>query len=112
MHNYAHIFDLLTRLRQVSGIYSFFGSTNQPMHFFDDIDILVCDLFSLQFFQAVDHPYLVVYSNSSGANANLVDENKNEQECGLCHDPAEDYIVSVPQVNLLLFRNILSLVSQ
>jgi len=49
MNNYAHIFDLLTRLRQVSGIYSFFGSTNQPMHFFDDIDILVCDLFALQF---------------------------------------------------------------
>ncbi|AEE27792.1 unnamed protein product [Arabidopsis thaliana] len=59
MNNYAHIFDLLTRLRQ-----------------------------------AVDHPYLVVYSNSSGANANLVDENKSEQECGLCHDPAEDYVVT------------------
>ncbi|XP_010475184.1 PREDICTED: DNA repair protein RAD16 [Camelina sativa] len=59
MNNYAHIFDLLTRLRQ-----------------------------------AVDHPYLVVYSNSSGANANLLDENKTEQECGLCHDPAEDYVVT------------------
>ncbi|EOA39673.1 hypothetical protein CARUB_v10008314mg [Capsella rubella] len=59
MNNYAHIFDLLTRLRQ-----------------------------------AVDHPYLVVYSNSSGVNANLLDENKNEQECGLCHDPAEDYVVT------------------
>nr|AAB71467.1 Similar to Saccharomyces RAD16 (gb/X78993) [Arabidopsis thaliana] len=99
MNNYAHIFDLLTRLRQVSGIYSFFGSTNQPMHFFDDIDIL-----------AVDHPYLVVYSNSSGANANLVDENKSEQECGLCHDPAEDYVViTVSSGNscfhLTLFKN-------
>ncbi|ESQ36413.1 hypothetical protein EUTSA_v10006803mg [Eutrema salsugineum] len=59
MNNYAHIFDLLTRLRQ-----------------------------------AVDHPYLVVYSNSSGANANMNDENKNEHECGLCHDPAEDYVVT------------------
>ncbi|KAL1209582.1 Helicase-like transcription factor CHR28 [Cardamine amara subsp. amara] len=58
MNNYAHIFDLLTRLRQ-----------------------------------AVDHPYLVVYSKSSGANANLLDEKKNE-ECGLCHDLAEDYIVT------------------
>ncbi|KFK42851.1 hypothetical protein AALP_AA1G047200 [Arabis alpina] len=58
-NNYAHIFDLLTRLRQ-----------------------------------AVDHPYLVVYSSSSGINANLLDENKNEQECGLCHDPADDYIVT------------------
>ncbi|CAN8311301.1 unnamed protein product [Cochlearia groenlandica] len=45
--------------------------------------------------QAVDHPYLVEYSSSSGANANLLDENKNEQECGLCHDPAaEDCVVT------------------
>ncbi|CAH8283008.1 unnamed protein product [Eruca vesicaria subsp. sativa] len=59
MNNFAHIFDLLTRLRQ-----------------------------------AVDHPYLVVYSPSRGANANLNDENKKEQECGLCHEPAEDNVVT------------------
>ncbi|CAN7134704.1 unnamed protein product [Brassica rapa subsp. narinosa] len=59
MNNFAHIFDLLTRLRQ-----------------------------------AVDHPYLVVYSSSGGANANLNDENKKEQECGLCHEPAEDNVVT------------------
>ncbi|CDY53386.1 BnaAnng12340D [Brassica napus] len=59
MNNYAHIFDLLTRLRQ-----------------------------------AVDHPYLVVYSASSGENANLNGENKKEQECGLCHEPAEDSVVT------------------
>ncbi|KAJ0236125.1 Helicase protein with RING/U-box domain-containing protein [Hirschfeldia incana] len=59
MNNFAHIFDLLTRLRQ-----------------------------------AVDHPYLVVYSSSRGANANLIDENKKEQECGLCHEPAEDNVVT------------------
>ncbi|KAG2267335.1 hypothetical protein Bca52824_061890 [Brassica carinata] len=59
MNNYAHIFDLLTRLRQ-----------------------------------AVDHPYLVVYSASSGENANLNGENKREQECGLCHEPAEDSVVT------------------
>ncbi|CAH2038875.1 unnamed protein product [Thlaspi arvense] len=59
MNNYAHIFDLLTRLRQ-----------------------------------AVDHPYLVVHSSSRGANAYLNDEKKNEHECGLCHDPAEDYVVT------------------
>ena len=47
------------------------------------------------FFQAVDHPYLVVYSSSGGANANLNDENKKDQECGLCHEPAEDNVVSV-----------------
>ncbi|KAF8081147.1 hypothetical protein N665_0902s0001 [Sinapis alba] len=59
MNNFAHIFDLLTRLRQ-----------------------------------AVDHPYLVVYSSSRGANANLNDENKKEHECGLCHEPAEDNVVT------------------
>ncbi|KAF5196535.1 Dna repair protein rad16 [Thalictrum thalictroides] len=58
MNNYAHIFDLLTRLRQ-----------------------------------AVDHPYLVIYSNSA------VSRNQNnichgEHECGLCHDPAEDPVVT------------------
>ncbi|CAA7054102.1 unnamed protein product [Microthlaspi erraticum] len=60
MNNYAHIFDLLTRLRQ-----------------------------------AVDHPYLVVYSSSRGINANLLEENKNESsECGLCHEPAEERVVT------------------
>ncbi|KAF8106466.1 hypothetical protein N665_0139s0056 [Sinapis alba] len=44
--------------------------------------------------QAVDHPYLVVYSPSSGANANLNDERKKEHECGLCHEPAEDNVVT------------------
>ncbi|KAK4776902.1 hypothetical protein SAY86_005590 [Trapa natans] len=60
MNNYAHIFDLLTRLRQ-----------------------------------AVDHPYLVVYSvaavqrnenNGGGENADHV--------CGICHDPVEDPVVT------------------
>ncbi|KAL6143899.1 hypothetical protein ACLB2K_054594 [Fragaria x ananassa] len=60
MNNYAHIFDLLTRLRQ-----------------------------------AVDHPYLVVYS----ATAALRIENKanidnSEKICGICHDPAEDQVVT------------------
>ncbi|KAK1418183.1 hypothetical protein QVD17_27325 [Tagetes erecta] len=58
MNNYAHIFDLLTRLRQ-----------------------------------AVDHPYLVVYSKSAVAKRS---ENKSsdEQICGLCHDVAEDPVVT------------------
>lgn len=60
MNNYAHIFDLLTRLRQ-----------------------------------AVDHPYLVVYSKSAmGKSANMVDANNGEQECGLCHDTVEDSVVT------------------
>ncbi|KAI3828041.1 hypothetical protein L1987_02135 [Smallanthus sonchifolius] len=58
MNNYAHIFDLLTRLRQ-----------------------------------AVDHPYLVVYSKSAVARRS---ENKSsdEQFCGICHDVAEDPVVT------------------
>ncbi|XP_057247725.1 ATP-dependent helicase rhp16 isoform X3 [Beta vulgaris subsp. vulgaris] len=56
MNNYAHIFDLLTRLRQ-----------------------------------AVDHPYLVVYSrtNSLRSESGLETDN-GEHACGICHDPAED----------------------
>nr|XP_043628726.1 DNA repair protein RAD16 [Erigeron canadensis] len=56
MNNYAHIFDLLTRLRQ-----------------------------------AVDHPYLVAYSKT--AVDRRTDE-ANEPFCGLCHDVAEDFVVT------------------
>ncbi|XP_074356884.1 DNA repair protein RAD16-like isoform X1 [Apium graveolens] len=60
MNNYAHIFDLLTRLRQ-----------------------------------AVDHPYLVVYSKTAlSKNANVVDANDGEVICGLCHDSVEDPVVT------------------
>ncbi|XP_009795273.1 DNA repair protein RAD16 [Nicotiana sylvestris] len=60
MNNYAHIFDLLTRLRQ-----------------------------------AVDHPYLVVYSSTALARSgNTDDSGYVEQPCGLCHDPVEDPVVA------------------
>ncbi|OVA09784.1 SNF2-related [Macleaya cordata] len=58
MNNYAHIFDLLTRLRQ-----------------------------------AVDHPYLVIYSNTA-ALKNGSSSNNEQEECGICHDPAEDPVVT------------------
>uniref|UniRef100_A0A5B7BR46 Putative DNA repair protein RAD16 n=1 Tax=Davidia involucrata TaxID=16924 RepID=A0A5B7BR46_DAVIN len=60
LNNYAHIFDLLTRLRQ-----------------------------------AVDHPYLVVYSSTAVARTgSMVDTGNDEQVCGLCHDPVEDPVVT------------------
>ncbi|XP_022777033.1 ATP-dependent helicase rhp16 isoform X3 [Durio zibethinus] len=61
MNNYAHIFDLLTRLRQ-----------------------------------AVDHPYLVVYSSTTQRAGNIIncDKNNDEQACGICHEPAEDPVVT------------------
>lgn len=60
MNNYAHIFDLLTRLRQ-----------------------------------AVDHPYLVIYSRTAALRSgNMVDSDNTEQVCGICHHPAEDPRVS------------------
>ncbi|KAJ8764644.1 hypothetical protein K2173_006726 [Erythroxylum novogranatense] len=60
LNNYAHIFDLLTRLRQ-----------------------------------AVNHPYLVVYSNAAALKSgNMVDADSAEQVCDLCHDPAEDPVVA------------------
>ncbi|XP_020964401.1 ATP-dependent helicase rhp16-like isoform X2 [Arachis ipaensis] len=56
MNNYAHIFDLLTRLRQ-----------------------------------AVDHPYLVVYSQAAARQGGHVASNATaEQACGLCREPVED----------------------
>ncbi|XP_015081738.1 DNA repair protein RAD16-like [Solanum pennellii] len=57
MNNYAHIFELLTRLRQ-----------------------------------AVDHPYLVVYSST--ALAKMANSGNVEQPCGLCHDAVEDPAVT------------------
>ncbi|KAL7000078.1 hypothetical protein U1Q18_001228 [Sarracenia purpurea var. burkii] len=60
MNNYAHIFDLLTRLRQ-----------------------------------AVDHPYLVVYSKTAGGRIGSVAiASYGEQLCGLCHEPIEDPVVT------------------
>lgn len=60
MNNYAHIFDLLTRLRQ-----------------------------------AVDHPYLVVYSATAALrNGNKANIDDSEKVCGICHDPAEDAVVT------------------
>lgn len=46
----------------------------------------------------------MVYSSSRGANANLNDENKKEHECGLCHEPAEDNVVSVSIFFCTVFR--------
>ncbi|RZB76644.1 ATP-dependent helicase rhp16 isoform B [Glycine soja] len=58
MNNYAHIFDLLTRLRQ-----------------------------------AVDHPYLVVYSQSAASRSGVMTNNGTvEQVCGICHEPVEDVV--------------------
>ncbi|GAB2274904.1 hypothetical protein Dimus_009674 [Dionaea muscipula] len=60
MNNYAHIFDLLTRLRQ-----------------------------------AVDHPYLVVYSATNALrNGSMIDNDSMEQSCGICRDPVEDPVVT------------------
>ncbi|BFI40676.1 DNA repair protein RAD16 [Marchantia polymorpha subsp. ruderalis] len=57
LNNYAHIFDLLIRLRQ-----------------------------------AVNHPYLVVYSAASSAAAPQFDGRVQDPMCGICYDPAEDLV--------------------
>ena len=45
--------------------------------------------------QAVDHPYLVVYSATSAMrNTSKADNNNEEQVCGICHEPTEDPVVS------------------
>ena len=45
--------------------------------------------------QAVDHPYLVVYSRTSNLmTENMVDTENGEQVCGICNDPLEDPVVS------------------
>ncbi|XP_042422909.1 DNA repair protein RAD16-like [Zingiber officinale] len=58
LNNYAHIFDLLTRLRQ-----------------------------------AVDHPYLVLYSKTLEV-ANPSKDGIMKQNCGICHQPLEDMVVT------------------
>uniref|UniRef100_A0A7S1X3G3 Uncharacterized protein n=1 Tax=Tetraselmis chuii TaxID=63592 RepID=A0A7S1X3G3_9CHLO len=63
VNNYAHVFDLLIRLRQ-----------------------------------AVNHPYLVVYSASNAATPAVALDNKEAGSqgglCGICRDPLEDAVVS------------------
>lgn len=63
VNNYAHIFDLLTRLRQ-----------------------------------AVDHPYLVVYSRTGSAPSNQSDDTVDamhaEPICRICNDPVEDAVTT------------------
>lgn len=61
LNNYAHIFDLLTRLRQ-----------------------------------AVDHPYLVAFSKSAELREGYKNEGNQtmESQCGICHDMAEDVVVT------------------
>ncbi|XP_027061405.1 DNA repair protein RAD16-like isoform X1 [Coffea arabica] len=59
MNNYAHIFDLLTRLRQ-----------------------------------AVDHPYLVVYSSTAAGRGGSIRNAPSGEVCGLCHENAEDAVVT------------------
>ncbi|CAN1232526.1 ATP-dependent helicase rhp16 [Linum perenne] len=45
--------------------------------------------------QAVDHPYLVVYSATAVARSGVtLDDNTSEQVCGVCHDQADDPVVS------------------
>ncbi|KAF6168250.1 hypothetical protein GIB67_011635 [Kingdonia uniflora] len=58
-NNYAHIFDLLTRLRQ-----------------------------------AVDHPYLVIYSKTALMKNENSDNANNGRACDLCQDPVEDPVVT------------------
>ncbi|CAM6104501.1 unnamed protein product [Calypogeia fissa] len=60
VNNYAHIFDLLTRLRQ-----------------------------------AVDHPYLVVYSATASKEAPSFETAAGDDSCGLCHESAEDPVTTV-----------------
>ncbi|KAJ3670458.1 hypothetical protein LUZ60_010782 [Juncus effusus] len=63
MNNYAHIFDLLTRLRQ-----------------------------------AVDHPYLVIYSKTAelpeGLNPDDVTDDVSKSTCGICHSAPDDPVVT------------------
>lgn len=46
--------------------------------------------------QAVDHPYLVVYSTTALARSGSTNDAGyvEQQPCGLCHDPVEDPVVS------------------
>ncbi|KZV17715.1 hypothetical protein F511_01524 [Dorcoceras hygrometricum] len=71
LNNYAHIFDLLTRLRQAL-----------------DFSHLLATL------QAVNHPYLVEYSLSSMEKKGKTVGASNADQCNLCQDSAEDPVVT------------------
>lgn len=47
-------------------------------------------------FQAVNHPYLVVYSKTNAISCGSIadSDNNNKQVCGICHEPAEEPVVS------------------
>lgn len=75
VNNYAHIFDLLIRLRQVC------------FHF--------CIRITSHPLQAVDHPYLAVHNAKAlvaGEDTRAVPEEQGA--CALCHDPVEDPVLA------------------
>ncbi|PPS12587.1 hypothetical protein GOBAR_AA08050 [Gossypium barbadense] len=113
MNNYAHIFDLLTRLRQVEPLPNLLAYASTYFGIWIRGKMWGClslpwtpviewrpggtgrcsppQLHTVPY--AVDHPYLVVYSSTAAQRAgNIVngDRNDDEQVCGICNDPAED----------------------
>lgn len=48
--------------------------------------------------QAVDHPYLVVYSGAAALRNESTGAENNGQVCGICHDPLEDPVVGSIQL--------------
>lgn len=69
---------------------------NEPTTFYSvtelcDHHLIKSGCFMLQLIQAVDHPYLVIYSRANCLrNENVAEDDNGEQICGICHDPAED----------------------
>ncbi|GER53237.1 DNA repair helicase rad5 [Striga asiatica] len=92
LNNYAHIFDLLTRLRQV------YSAEPVPLNTLPQFKEYKAVYFLPSLFRvyilAVDHPYLVEYSLSAMERKRKAVESSNDQICGLCHDPEEDTAVA------------------
>lgn len=77
------------------------GCQNLDIQFPRSFGRCLTNIFHLLFhkLQAVDHPYLVVYSKAANVapplqNGSMTDADSYEQTCGLCHEPAEDPVVS------------------
>lgn len=87
MYSAALAFDVRT------GKFPLFAKTFQIYIFFLELSIFV--FYSSLNVQAVDHPYLVVYSQSAASRSGVMTNNGTvEQVCGICHEPVEDVVVS------------------
>ena len=93
LNNYAHIFDLLIRLRQVRECV--YRLNYNLLHAF-----MKLANFQIQH-QTVDHPYLVIHSKKNSDEQGTRSQSEQSRliangsvDCDICHEPPTDRVVS------------------